>query len=100
MAIVALLFWIGAYHYVMDGFGILYGGFKGTTIRNVVLMPYLLSLCLRRRWIAAFMCIAAEVCIAWTLYGAGICLLTAVTMAVCGLAERRLAGIGRGEMTE
>lgn len=98
MVIVALLFWAGAYHYVMDGFGILYGGFKGTTIRNVVLMPYLLSLCLRRRWAAVFLCIAAEACIVWTLYGAGICLLTAAAMALCGLAGHRLDGAG--EMTE
>ena len=87
---VALILWAGGYHYVMDGFGVLYSGFRGTVIRNAVLMPYLLSLCLRRRWLAVFLCIAAEVCIVWTLYGAGVCLLTSGAMAVCSLAERRL----------
>ena len=98
LIIIALIFWAGGYHYVMDGFGVLYSGFRGTAIRNVVLMPYLLSLCLRRRWLAAFLCIAAEVCIVWTLYGAGACLLTSAAMAVCSLAERRLDNAGgRGD---
>ena len=94
---VALILWAGGYHYVMDGFGVLYSGFRGTVIRNAVLMPYLLSLCLRRRWLAVFLCIAAEVCIVWTLYGAGVCLLTSAAMAVCSLAERRLNKAGAGD---
>lgn len=100
MVIVALILWAGGYHYVMDGFGVLCSGFRGTVIRNVVLMPYLLSLCLRRRWLAVLLCIAAEVCIVWTLYGAGICLLASVSMAVCGLAERRSDEICDGEAFE
>ena len=93
---VALILWVGGYHYVMDGFGVLYSGFRGTAIRNAVLMPYLLSLCLRRRWLAVFLCIAAEVCIVWTFYGAGACLLTSAAMAICSLVERRLNKAGGG----
>ena len=85
---------------MVDGFGVLHSGFRGTVIRNVVLMPYLLSLCLRRRWLAVLLCIAAEVCIVWTLYGAGICLLTSAFMAVCGVAERRSGEIRQGEAFE
>lgn len=94
---IALLLWAGGYHYVVDGFGALYSGFRGTVIRNVVLIPYLLSLCLRRRWLAALLCIAAEGCIVWTLYGAGVCLLSVAVMAVCMFAERRLEGSRREE---
>ena len=97
LLIVALILWAGGYHYVMDGFGVLYSGFRGVVIRNVALMPYLLSLCLRRRRLAVFLCIAAEVCIVWTLYGAGICLLTSAAMAICSLAERRLVKTGGGD---
>ena len=100
MVAVALLLWVGGYHFVMDGFGALYGGFRGTVIRNVVLMPYLLSLCLRRRWLAAVLCIAAEGCIVWTLYGAGVCLLTTVAMAVCAFTAYRLEGGSREEAAE
>lgn len=97
MVAVALLFWAGGYHYVVDGFGVLYSGFRGTVIRNVVLMPYLLSLCFRKRWLAALLCIAAECCIVWTLYGAGVCLLAAIFMAICTFTESRLEGSRREE---
>lgn len=97
LIIVTLILWAGRYHFVMDGFGVLYSGFRGVVIRNVVLMPYLLSLCLRRRWLSVFLCIAAEVCIVWTLYGAGACLLAAAVMAICSLTERRSHGTGGGD---
>ena len=97
MVVVALLLWAGGYHYVVDGFGVLYSGFRGTVIRNVALMPYLLSLCLRKRWLAALLCIAAECCIVWTLYGAGVCLLAAAVMAICTFTESRLEGSRREE---
>lgn len=97
LIIVALILWAGGYHNVMDGFGVLYSGFRGTVIRNVVLMPYLLSLCLRRRRLAVFLCIAAEAAIVWTFYGAGACLLTSAAMAIFSLAECRLDEAGGGE---
>lgn len=96
MITVALILWVGGYHYVMDGFGVLYSGFSGTVIRNAVLIPYLLSLCLRRRWLTVFLCIAAEACVVWTLYGAGVCLLASAAMAICSLAELRLNKAGSG----
>ena len=100
LIITALILWAGGYHYVMDGFGVLYSGFRGTVIRNAVLMPYLLSLCLRRRRLAVFLCIAAEVAIVWTLYGAGVCLLASAGMAICSLAEHRPDESGGGEAVE
>lgn len=39
MAAVALLFWVGDYMYGMDGFGLLHSGFRGTTVRAVILLP-------------------------------------------------------------
>lgn len=96
LIVVALILWAGGYHYVMDGFGVLYSGFRGVVIRNLVLMPYLLSLCLRRRWLAVLLCVAAEACIVWTLYGAGVCLLASAAMAICGLTEHRLGKAGGG----
>lgn len=100
LIITALILWVGGYRYVMDGFGVLHSGFRGTVIRNAALMPYLLSLCLRRRWLAVLLCIAAEAAIVWTLYGAGVCLLASAAMAICGLAERRPDETGGGEAVE
>ncbi len=80
MTVVSLLMWVGAYQPGMDGFQLLCGGWMGVTIRNLVLLPWLLSLCLRRKWIYAALCIPAEACIVWTLYGCGVCLLFLLCM--------------------
>ncbi len=74
MTIVSLLIWVGAYQAGMDGFQLLCGGWMGVTIRNLVFLPWLLSLCLRKRWLLAALCIPAEACIVWTLYGCGVCM--------------------------
>ena len=89
LVIVAVLIWIGSYRYGMDGFGLLYSGWRGVTLRNMILIPYALSLCLRRRYILALACLAAEVCIVWTLYGLGACLVVAAGVALTNLLRRR-----------
>ncbi len=85
LIVVVMLMWAGSSFYSMDGFDLLYCGYRGVTIRNLVLIPYLISLCLRKRWMPVILCILAEACIVWTLYGMGACLLTAAGLF---LAER------------
>lgn len=89
LASVAMLLWVGSYAFGMDGFGVVYSGWRGVTIRNAVLIPYLISLCIRRKWKLAALCIVAEACVVWTLYGVGACLLIAVVLAICELVWRR-----------
>lgn len=48
------------------------------TIRAAVLLPYLLACLLERKYLGAVLCILAEACMVWTLYGAGVCLLVTV----------------------
>lgn len=85
---VAAVFCVGDYLYGVDGFGILYSGFRGVTIRNCVLVPYALGAALRRKsWLAA-LCILAEASIVWTLYGCGACLF--VTLGI--YAARAVTG--------
>ena len=62
----------------VDGFDIFYGGFRGVTIRATVLLPYLFSCLFERKYLGAVLCILAEACMVWTLYGAGVCLLVTV----------------------
>lgn len=100
LASVAILLWVGSYAFGMDGFGVLYSGWRGVTIRNAVLIPYLISLCLRRKWKLAALCIAAEACLVWTFYGAGVCLLTAVSLAACELIWRKSGMSDRKEAAE
>lgn len=85
LLVVSLLIWAGTYLYGMDGFGILYCGWRGVTIRNAVLLPWVVALTLRKRWFPALLCIVAEACVVWTLYGMGACLFVALGLCV---AER------------
>ena len=93
LVVVAFLFWIGSYGYGMDGFGLLYSGWRGITIRNTVLIPYAVSLCLRKKYIYLPLCVLAEVCIVWTLYGLGACVVVISGMTlVCFLRRKYGAG--------
>ncbi|MCH5341202.1 MAG: hypothetical protein J1E01_07030 [Acetatifactor sp.] len=89
LSAVAVLLWVGSYAFGMDGFGVLYGGFRGVVIRNTVLIPYLVSLCLRKKWKLAALCIVAEACLVWTFYGAGGCVLLVAGLAVSRLVWRK-----------
>lgn len=80
MIVVALLLWVGNYMYGVDGFGLQYAGFRGTSIRMLILLPYTISMVLRKKWKSVCLCILAEACIVWTTYGLGMCLLTAGTL--------------------
>ena len=80
LLIVAILFYIEAGIGGMDGFGLLYGGWKGITIRSLILMPWLFSLMLRKKRLLALGVVAAEACICWTLYGMGWSVLIFVLM--------------------
>lgn len=93
MALVAVVFCVGDYLYGMDGFGLLRCGYRGVTIRNGVLLPFTVSLMLRHRWKPVILCILAEVCLVWTLYGMGACLFTALGMGAVHLWLKRR---GRG----
>lgn len=86
LIVVGILFCAGTYMPGMDGFDIFYGGFRGVTIRAAVLIPYLLACLTERKYFGAVLCILAEACMVWTLYGAGVCLLiTAAWAALRGL---------------
>ena len=97
LTLVGLLLWAGNYVLGMDGFGVLGSGWRGIVIRNVVLIPWLISLCLRKRWKPVVLCVAAEACMTWTFYGAGACLLIAVSLAVLDRAGQKVIGKGRRE---
>ena len=93
MATVALLLWVGSYRYGMDGFNLLFSGWRGVTLRNGILIPYTLALCLERKYICALLCVLAEACVVWTLYGLGACVVVIVgTALVQAWGDRRTAG--------
>ena len=77
LLLISLLFWAGDYMPMIDGFGIRHCGYQGTTIRSIILLPYIINLCLREKWKLIVLCIAAEACIVWTFYGFGACFFIA-----------------------
>lgn len=84
LLMVSLLYVVGDYLQSMDGFGMLHSGYRGVFIRGAVLVPYTFGLLLRKRYKLVVLCILAEACIVWTLYGMGACLLVTVGMlCVC-----------------
>lgn len=88
LTVVALLLFVSNAMYGLDGFDLLHSGFRGVTIKACVLVPYTISLCLRKKWPLVVLCVLAEGCIVWTLYGMGTCLLVAAVMVILRLARR------------
>ncbi|MBO4749552.1 MAG: hypothetical protein J5546_04485, partial [Lachnospiraceae bacterium] len=90
LVVAALVFFVGDYGYGMDGFGLLHGGFQGTTIRGAVLMPYLLGLCLRKKFRLLLLPVLVEACIVWTLYGLGMGVALIVCFFVIAFVRKRI----------
>ncbi len=93
MFFVVLLYQFGCYAAAMDGYALFFAGYTGAGIRAGIILPYALLCCLQGKWKSVILCILAEVCVVWTLYGLG---YTVVVVAVflllkgiCALFERR-----------
>ena len=85
MVAVALLYSVGDYMYGMDGFDILHSGFRPVAIRAAILLPYTFGLMLRKKYKLVVLCILAEACMVWTLYGMGACVAVTAGMLVLKL---------------
>lgn len=92
LILVSLLIWCGDYMISMDGFQLLHCGYRGTAVRNGILVPFTLSMCLQKKWKGTVLAILAEACIVWTLYGLGVCLLITVVMSLFHLAAGHREG--------
>lgn len=78
--------------YGMEGFGLSYAGFQGTSIRGAVLLPYLFSLYVRKKWRLTPGPLLAEACIVWTLYGLGAGVFVLGSFGAAELIGRKRAG--------
>ena len=92
--VISVLFWCGDYLDVMDGFLLLHSGYRGVSVRNGILLPFTLGMCLKKKWKVSVLAILAEACIVWTLYGLGACLLVVVVMLLIDLWVRAKEGRG------
>lgn len=79
LIVVALLFWCGEGAPWLDGYAALHSAWMGSSIRNLILLPYALSLGLekdlRHTWPGMTLCVLTEACVCQTVYGLGMCLL-------------------------
>lgn len=94
---VVLLLWAGNYLYGMDGFAVQHAGFRGVSIRMAVLLPYTFGLILRKKWCLLPLCILAEACIVWTLYGMGACFFVTAAMILPGVLRNVIARLHGGK---
>lgn len=92
-----ILLSVSGYLYGMEGFALQYAGYRGTTLRLVILLPYTISLLLRQKYRVLPLCILVEACIVWTLYGMGYCLLVTVGMMLVSYFVNRQKGRKPGE---
>ncbi len=89
------LFFIAMLMFFMDGsvasngYSGLHGGYLGTSVRNLILVPYVLAASLEKRWWKSVLCVLAEACIAWTFWGCGVCLVIGLGMFILSLVEAR-----------
>ncbi len=88
LILAALVLAQGTYAYGADGLGLMYRGFRGESVRSVVLLPYVIWALLERKWLCIIPAVAAEACIVWTLYGMGVSVPVTVIFALvlCGCA--------------
>lgn len=79
LLIVALIFWCGEGAPWLDGYAALHSAWMGSSIRNLILLPYALSLGLekdlRHTWPGMALCVLTEASICRTFNGLGMCLL-------------------------
>lgn len=71
MLFVVIIYQFGCYSAAMDSFLVFFQGWQGTAVRAGVILPYALLCCLQGKWRSVILCLLAEVCVVWTLYGLG-----------------------------
>lgn len=71
MLFTALVYQFGCYGMSMVSFLLFFQGYQGAAFRAGVILPYALLCCLTGKWRSVILCILAEACIVWTLYGLG-----------------------------
>lgn len=78
----------------LDGYGLLQGGYMGTSIRGLILIPYTLQAGLGKQWWKCVLCVLAEACVCFTLWGLGFCLLSTAILVILHLCEENKKGKG------
>ncbi len=95
LVLIAVLMFFMDRGMVSNSYSGLHSGYLGTSIRNLILVPYTLAASLDKRWWKAVLCILAEACIAWTFWGCGVCLVIFVGILLLTLVEAKSSKLRR-----
>ena len=90
MILVALLLFCMDGAVYLDGYGIMQAGYMGTSIRNLILIPWTVTHGVKKQWWYCVLCVLAEFCICQTLYGLGFCVLITMAMITLHLCEEKI----------
>lgn len=89
LVVVALFVWFSDGSFATSGFGLLHGGYLGTTVRNMVLVPYAVAVSLQKQWWKAILCVFAEACIVWTFWGLGVCTVILAGIGLLTILDKK-----------
>ena len=81
---VALVWQFGSYGLYNDSARLFLQGWRGESIRAVVLLPYALNCLLRKKYAGLVLTAFTELCVVWTLYGLGFTILMAAVFLIAG----------------
>lgn len=81
---VALIWQFGSYGFFNDSTRLFLQGWRGESIRAVVLLPYALNCLLRKKYTGLILAAFVELCVVWTLYGLGFTILMAAVFLIAG----------------
>lgn len=95
LIMVALILFFAEGSVFQDGYAALHSGYMGTSIRNLILVPFTFSAMMQKRYWKAVLCILAEVCIAWTFWGFGVCVIVTLGMLILDLLESKVAFVSK-----
>lgn len=95
LIIVAVILFFSEAKVFMDGYAALHSGYMGTSIRNLILVPLTFSAMMQKRYWKAVLCILAEVCITWTFWGLGVCVVVTLGMLILEILERKVAVVSK-----
>lgn len=87
MLFVVLIYQFGCYSAGMDSFLVFFRGWQGAAFRAGIILPYALLCCLQEKWRSVLLCLLAEVCVVWTLYGFGYTVV--IVLVVLGIKLAR-----------
>ena len=87
MLFVVLIYQFGCYSQGIESFAVFFGGWQGEAVRGGIILPYALYCCLRKQWKSVILCLLAEVCVVWTLYGLGYTVIIVLVMLLIWLIQ-------------